>query len=169
MTPRKYFRHRKKNYFLHSSDNAVASALRKVGLTEFARRIQIAAIWKQAVGPDIAERTQPQSMNRGTLVIKAATAAWQNELTFLKADLIKRLNDALAGRLTVRNLKVVCGTLESLEEEDDLKGPWMALAPTQDDLDTIEDASQPIEDDEVKAQFEKAMTNFCKAQKVKSK
>ena len=50
--------------------------------------------WRNIVGARIAGRTRVGKMYRGTLQVKVASSAWCNELSFLKADLIVRLQRA---------------------------------------------------------------------------
>jgi hypothetical protein len=126
-------------------------ALEKMGMTDTARRLRIAQAWAEAVGPEVAARTQPQGFRRGVLVIKSASAAWQNELTFMKADLMERLNRAL-GSNTVRDLKVISGTIA--EKKPEPPPVWVGELPSAEDLDVARDASQPIKDAQLSSAFE---------------
>ena len=47
--------------------------------------------WRAAVGPRIADRAQPISIERGVLTIKVATSVWANELHMLTSELLARL------------------------------------------------------------------------------
>lgn len=47
--------------------------------------------WWQAVGPRIAERARPIRLLREELTIRAATATWAQELSFLAPTIIERL------------------------------------------------------------------------------
>lgn len=50
--------------------------------------------WSQALGPRIADRTRPLSLESGVLTIKVATSTWATELAMLKPWLIERLRTA---------------------------------------------------------------------------
>lgn len=47
--------------------------------------------WKIAVGPRIADRAHPMSLERGVLVVKVATSVWANELQMLAPEIVARL------------------------------------------------------------------------------
>lgn len=47
--------------------------------------------WWQAVGPRIAERARPIRLARGELVVRAASATWAQELSFLAPVIVERL------------------------------------------------------------------------------
>ncbi len=95
---------------MEGAGGVVLRALAKLGLTDQMRRLNIAAAWPQAVGPHIAARTAVHSFSRGVLHVRAASPAWQNELSYLKADLLAKLNARLE-KPCVRELRVRCGDL----------------------------------------------------------
>lgn len=47
--------------------------------------------WTAAVGKRIARRTQPLRLERGVLYVRAATAAWATELSFLAETILEQL------------------------------------------------------------------------------
>jgi len=48
--------------------------------------------WHDAVGDRIARRTRPMRLERGVLTVRAATAVWAQELTFVAPTILQRLN-----------------------------------------------------------------------------
>ena len=48
-------------------------------------------VWENAVGPRVAERTEPLRLERGVLHVRASSAAWANELTMLSEAIRERL------------------------------------------------------------------------------
>jgi len=49
-------------------------------------------LWRRAVGNEIKKHTKPYSIENGVLVVLVDNSAWMNELTFLKTEIIKKLN-----------------------------------------------------------------------------
>jgi hypothetical protein len=134
-------------------------------MTDTVRRLRIAQAWAAAVGPKVAARTQPQGFRRGLLVIKSASSAWQNELTFMKAELIERLNATLGSKM-VRDLKVISGTITRTEQ--DPPPPWVGEAPSAADLDVARDTSQPIKDAQLRNAFEDLLLVDRRARRSRS-
>lgn len=124
---------------------AMEEALRGLGLTDYARAMKIGRAWREAVGQRVAARTVPQSYNRGTLVIRAASPAWQNELTFMKEQLIERLRATLPD-IEVRELKVVSGYVPP---EEDPTPVWLSEKPREEDLRAAAEATSEIRDPEL--------------------
>lgn len=93
-----------------ASGDVLSRTLQAAGLGHQLWRLDIFRRWPEAVGSKIAARTEPQTFSRGTLVVRAASATWQNELMFLRQSIIARLN-ALLDAPRVKELKVISGHL----------------------------------------------------------
>ena len=132
----------------------LSEAMSSAGLTDQARRFDISRIWREAVGPRIAERTAPYSFNRGTLVVKVASAAWQNELTFLKTQILEKVNRALGGEV-VRELRVLSGRVP--DADSGRRKPRPPPEPCAQDLDAARETAKSIGDEEIRKSFARAM------------
>jgi predicted nucleic acid-binding Zn ribbon protein len=152
----------RRNRPLEAASELIYRALRNAGLTEQAFRLKIFQSWNEAVGPEIAARTQPESFRRGILLVKTASSAWQNELMFLKSDILLKLN-RLLGRTLVTDLKVVSGHIVPLEP---LPGPLPQIIPTPEDYEVAQSTSLPIANDEVRAAFERLMAKDRRARRM---
>ncbi len=51
--------------------------------------------WTKVVGERIAPQTQPLRVRDSILFVKVPSASWRNELVFLKANIIKELNQSV--------------------------------------------------------------------------
>ena len=60
-------------------------------------------VWDQAVGETISREAQPKSIKQGVLKVKVKDAAWRQELSFMKDDIIGKLNHVL-GREIVSDI-----------------------------------------------------------------
>ena len=62
--------------------------------------------WAGIVGPAMAAHTRPLSLTRGVLAVAVDQPGWATQITYLEADLLRRLDEALGAgvvtRLTVR-------------------------------------------------------------------
>ena len=70
--------------------------------------------WPEIVGPQIARRTEVDSIRFHTAVIKVSTAMWIQELSLMKTQILERLRERL-GSDTVRDLRFVAGRLSRRE------------------------------------------------------
>ena len=55
--------------------------------------------WAEVVGPQVAGVTQVEAVRSGVLFVRVKNSVWANELTLLKDDMVRRLNQKLGGRV----------------------------------------------------------------------
>ncbi len=77
-----------------------------LGLTERFREQQAVIRWPQVVGEKIARISEAMSIADGVLTVKVNSAAWRQELHYLKLSIIKSLNYDLRKEV-VRDIKFV--------------------------------------------------------------
>lgn len=68
-----------------------------------------ARVWRDAVGARIADRSQPVFLDRGVLLVRAATSVWANELSLLSDPILLRLRER---GFVVQELRFRVGPLE---------------------------------------------------------
>lgn len=61
----------------------------------------VLSVWQQAVGKQIAEITQPQVFNNGTLYVKVQSAAWRNELSMMRNMIKDKINELLEQKIVI--------------------------------------------------------------------
>lgn len=69
-------------------------------------------LWTKAVGPQIAARTLPEAVKRGTLYVRVSSSVWLHQLQFLKEEIINKIND-LSGKEGIRSLHLSIGEIPS--------------------------------------------------------
>ena len=69
-------------------------------------------LWTAAVGPQIAARTLPEAIKRGTLYIRVSSPVWLHQLQFLKEEILNKINE-LSGKEGVRSLHLSIGEIPS--------------------------------------------------------
>ena len=72
--------------------------------------------WVELVGERLAARTSPRSLRKGVLTVIVASSAWLNELSFMRADLVRQINSGL-GKQLVYGIRLFAGKVDPLPEE----------------------------------------------------
>jgi hypothetical protein len=67
---------------------------------------RLARSWDRVVGERLAGRSAPKRLERGGLVVSAASSSWAAQVTFLSQEIRRRANDIL-GSEEVRSVRVV--------------------------------------------------------------
>lgn len=118
-------------------------------------------IWRQSVGPQIATRTYPENINRGTLFVKVSTSVWMQELQYMKKEIIEKIN-RLYGKETVQNIRFVIGEIPPppvIEKRDEKPGlDFDTRALTDDDKKVISSSLSAVGDEELRDILKRVMT-----------
>jgi len=82
----------------------LSRALRRLGMEDELKGWQAVEEWPRLVGTRVACHTRAVGFKEGTLRVEVEGSAWMHELSFLKQDLIRRINQHLGSRL-VRDVR----------------------------------------------------------------
>jgi len=68
---------------------------RDLGIARSIEQHGALAIWDEVVGERVAGLTQPERIERGILTVRVNSPVWRNELVFMKADIVRKINETL--------------------------------------------------------------------------
>ncbi|HEY9765387.1 MAG TPA: DUF721 domain-containing protein [Chroococcales cyanobacterium] len=71
------------------------SSLKKAGLEGRVKEGKVFQYWPGIVGPSVAAKTHPRAIRQGVLVVETTSAAWSNQLTLLKPQLLEAIRRAV--------------------------------------------------------------------------
>lgn len=74
-------------------------------------------IWADTMGNDIAANTRPSAFKGKRLTVNVSNSAWLQHLTFMKNDLIKKINLAMQKEL-VTDLTFKIGSINPPDKEN---------------------------------------------------
>jgi len=106
-----------------SAGDLVAALLDRHGIARELREHRILARWREIVGPTLSDRTWPDGLERGVLWVRVKNSSWLHQLSFLREDLVARLNRELGDPPLIQDLRFHVGARHKVADDD-------ALAPT---------------------------------------
>jgi len=109
--------------------------------------------WEAAVGTRIARRTQPIKLERGTLLVRTATAAWANELSLLCDNLLEQLQ---RHGMAIEALRFVVGRVERSEPQSRRHAPKPPKPPPVPLTQDLKERTATVDDDELRNAIEHA-------------
>ena len=124
-------------------------------LTREAREYRALYAWHCLAGPRFGKRVRPERIWGQALVLRLASAAWANELGYLRHDLLSRLRGTPGGEW-IEELRFTVGPLDELPSWDEVgeRPPPRSMArptaPPFDDAPVLA-ALQQISDPELRA------------------
>ena len=78
---------------------ALKKALKKSGIDRAVRQNKALFVWENVVGKTVAKNCSAEEVNHGTIVVKASTPVWRNELALKKKEIVEKLNKKLGEEL----------------------------------------------------------------------
>jgi hypothetical protein len=106
-----------------AAGDLVRSLLDRHGIARELREHRILARWREIVGPSLGERTWPDGLERGLLWVRVKNSSWLHQLSFLRDDLVARLNRELGDPPLIKDIRFHVGARGKVADDD-------ALAPT---------------------------------------
>lgn len=79
--------------------------LTKWGLKKGIEQHKALVVWGQVVGKGISAHTRPIWVNNGILLVVVDDSIWQQELEFIKSQIVERINQHL--RVKIREIKFI--------------------------------------------------------------
>lgn len=73
--------------------------------------VRVWDVWEAAVGEAIAANTRPAAFKGDLLIVNATSSSWLQQLRFLKAEIIQKINHAL-GDVPVKDIKFKIGPVD---------------------------------------------------------
>lgn len=112
------------------------------------REIFIWEVWDEVVGPQVARRARPSAIRDGVLTVTVASGPWLQQLTFLKGEIITRLNEK-AGEDLVREIYLKAGNPQSARRPPTAK-QHHSRPLTDEEEQFIERQVSLVKDDELR-------------------
>lgn len=87
-----------------SLGEALQKLLRNLEIEPQVKQHLAAANWPKIVGEAVAKVSAVERVEKGVLFVKVESSAWRNELTFMRREFIKKINDFLGEEL-IRDIR----------------------------------------------------------------
>jgi predicted nucleic acid-binding Zn ribbon protein len=116
---------------------------------------EIWLVWEDAVGSRIASHAQPAAFRDGTLTLTVDSAPWMQQLSFLKHEIVAKVNDQL-GEGMVKDLYMKAGKIRSALPAEAPKPP-KRRALTDEERDWIAEESAAVSDPDLQEVFASLM------------
>jgi hypothetical protein len=88
----------------------LAAVLKKQGIEDEIKKYEFVTRWAEIVGPEVAKRTKPDCIKKGTLIVSVVSSTWAQELTLHKTSVLSRLQRVVGSDL-VQDLKFCVGDI----------------------------------------------------------
>jgi hypothetical protein len=132
--------------------------LKRKGITVSLAHLRLARAWREAVGPRISAQTKPETVRRGVLYVKVSSSAWMQQLHYLKADIMAKLNCAL-GKEEIGGIFFSLGEIVSDRAEENHPHSLLPPEPLRErERKMIEEWVSCVPDEELRELLRRVMT-----------
>lgn len=136
--------------------NVLRTSFAGTSLGERLKDLAIWQHWEQVVGSAIARRARPLRLAGGVLTVVVGSAPWMQQLSFMKTDLVARLNSCL-GEERIREIVLKSGRVEEDEGTADTASEPVARSLSQREMDWIEEQIKTLDDVDLQREFRALM------------
>jgi predicted nucleic acid-binding Zn ribbon protein len=77
---------------------------RDLGIEKPIEQSKAVNLWPNVVGERVSEVATAEKIENGIMIVRVSSPVWRNELIFMKADIINKLNTAL-NKHVVKDIK----------------------------------------------------------------
>lgn len=143
---------------LQRIDEIIPRALKKRHVPYQAEDRRLCEIWEKAVGAEIAAQSRPGYVKRDTLFVRVANSVWMQQLHFLKADIIGKVN-AHMEKPSLKDIRFTIGSVPSFRGKgsDVPATPFLTGSIKARDRDMMENCLSSLADQELKETIRRVM------------
>ena len=84
----------------------ISSMLDEMGIGAQVRRNMAPNLFAEVAGPAMSRHVTAERMEGTTLVVRAKSPAWRSEVSFLRDELVRRLNQKI-GNVVVKDIRIL--------------------------------------------------------------
>jgi len=161
---------RRKNKRWSNINETISATFSSIGLNKKVQQYRLWKMWNSIVGSNIASNASPSIWRGNMLVINVKHAAWMQELSYLKAELMEKIKKAIPD-LKIKDIRFEIGDIEKtaiagIERELTLE----KIPLTAEEEEFIDTVVNEIKDDKIKDIVRNIMTcDFTRKRMKKEK
>jgi hypothetical protein len=118
--------------------------------------------WARAAGEQVSGGARPRAFARGTLTVECSSSVWANELTYLSADVLRRM-DAVAPGHPVKKLRFMVVTTPRAQEPETSTSKIVQrhARPARPDYGDARTHAEGVRDERLRAAIEALLEGSC--------
>ncbi len=144
---------------LHRISNVLKNILPSYGLRTRLVEWSLRQQWRDLVGEQVAAHSEPIRLNFKRLLVMVDSPAWVQHLTFLKPELMEKIQRSL-GKETITEIRFKVGSLSKSSPSPSLSPPARPLRILLDEEEAalVEEYLRPLQDPTLKERMRSLIT-----------
>ena len=127
-------------------------------------QLRIGDMWEAVVGPHIAKKATPEGIRNGILQVSVVSSVWMQELTFMKQQILERINQACVSS-GVKDIRFrLERTLQGMDNFDKEMLPEL----TEEEQKAIEQQTAAVTDRDLRDSLQSLFSTGMKSKKKRA-
>jgi len=152
----------RKRSLLTTLDSVLKDIAHDLKFEDKMEQVMLYRLWKEAVGDAVARNASPVLVRGGVLHVNVTSSVWMQELHFLRAMVLEKINAGLSST-KINDIRFKVGPVVSPVQQQSPTGPLPEL-DANEQLAT-ETESAKIGDPELREAFQEFMAAYLKSHK----
>ena len=154
----------KKEDSLQDLKSLLHSIVTTIGGAPHQDQLRIRDMWEAVVGPHIAKKATPEGIRNGILQVSVVSSVWMQELTFMKQQILERINQACESS-GVKDIRFRLGeTLPGMDNSDEEMLPEL----TEGEQKEIEQQTATVTDRDLRDSLQSLFSIGMKSKKKRA-
>lgn len=155
--------------FFHPVSSILSRLAHKLGLETRLLEVQLKRRWTEIAGAQIAAHTRPDQIRFKKLSLLVENSVWLQQLTYLKPELLDKINDA-ADRKIVTDITLRVGEVRQVSEKKEAKNDEPAQpAPTPATMAEAAAHAAAVNDPDLRDRLTAVMANALALRSARSR
>ena len=154
----------KKEKSLQDLKSLLQSIVSSIDGTPFQDQFRVRDMWEAVAGPHIAKKATPEGIRNGILLVSVESSVWMQELTFMKQQILERINQACESS-GVKDIRFRLGkTLPGMDNFDEEMLPEL----TEEEQKAIEQQTAAVTDRDLRDSLQSLFSTGMKSKKKRA-
>ncbi|MFQ5834406.1 MAG: DciA family protein [bacterium] len=156
----------KRNSFPSPVGEVLERVFNKLSLDKKLKEVKALKLWEEVTGEKISRHSFPLFVRKGNLFVRVDSSGWLTQLTYLKNEIISRLNQRLAGE-SIKNIYFRLGEVKK-ERKGKTKAPKIRIGLEKEELAKIKERVKGVKNKSIQLVLSRILIKDRKTKKERS-
>lgn len=156
----------KRNSFPSPVGDVLERVFNKLSLDKKIKEMKALNLWEEVTGEKISRHSFPLFVRKGNLFVKVDSSGWLTQLTYLKNEIISRLNQRLGGG-SIKNIYFRLGEVKK-ERKGKIKAAQVRITLGKEELARIKERLKEVKNKPIQRVLSRILIKDRKIKKERS-
>ena len=155
----------KRNGFPSPVGEVLERVFNKLSIDKKLKELKALKLWEEVTGEKISRHSFPLFVRKGNLFVRVDSSGWLTQLTYLKPEIISRLNERLREG-SIKNIYFRLGEVKK-EKKGETKAPQVRIILEKEELARIKERMKGVKNKSIQPVLSRILIKDRKLKKVR--